>query len=141
MVNRLFVDTWGWVSLRNKRETFHQDVVRFYNQFMQHGDEVHTTDYVLDETITLLYSRYPRSALVSMRELLSLVNTGRVQLTYIDDNRFMSAIRLRERYDDKPNISFTDLTSMVVMQEIGITQILSGDAHFTHVGLGFALVP
>ncbi|MCL5995064.1 MAG: hypothetical protein M1546_03285 [Chloroflexi bacterium] len=48
---------------------------------------------------------------------------------------------LRLKFSDKPDISFTDLTSMVVMTELGITQIMTADAHFTHVGMGFQCVP
>ena len=48
---------------------------------------------------------------------------------------------LRLKLHDKPTISFTDLTSMVVMEELGINQVMTGDAHFSQVGLGFQLVP
>ena len=42
---------------------------------------------------------------------------------------------------DKPDISFTDLTSMVVMLALGITHIVTADAHFLKVGEGFQLLP
>jgi len=35
----------------------------------------------------------------------------------------------------------TDLSSMVVMEELGVSMILTGDVHFTHVGMGFQIVP
>lgn len=44
--------------------------------------------------------------------------------------------KLRHRYQDKPSISFTDLSSMVVMQELDIEWIRTEDNHFTHVGDG-----
>jgi predicted nucleic acid-binding protein len=56
-------------------------------------------------------------------------------------DRFTRAWALRKQLDDKPNISFTDLTSMVIMQERHIVQVLTEDAHFAQVGLGFSLVP
>ncbi|MCV3214470.1 hypothetical protein OGM63_13265 [Plectonema radiosum NIES-515] len=53
----------------------------------------------------------------------------------------MGLLLFQAKFLDKPLISFTDLTSMVVMQECKITTILTKDAHFTHVGMGFELVP
>lgn len=48
---------------------------------------------------------------------------------------------MRQKYDDEPDISFVDFTSMVAMQDLGITNVFTGDAHFEQVGLGFRLVP
>lgn len=59
----------------------------------------------------------------------------------ITHERFEEAKRLRLRFQDKPQISFTDLTSMVVMDELGISDILTGDAHFTQVGMDINIVP
>jgi uncharacterized protein len=48
---------------------------------------------------------------------------------------------MRQRFADKPRISFTDLTTMVIMAELKITQILTADSHFTQAGLGFEILP
>jgi predicted nucleic acid-binding protein len=48
---------------------------------------------------------------------------------------------MRLTYDDKPNLSFTDLTSTAVMLERDIQDVLTGDAHVEHVGLGFRRPP
>ena len=37
-------------------------------------------------------------------------------------------------------MNFVDFTSMVVMQDLGIVEVFTGDAHFLHVGLGFQLL-
>ncbi len=55
--------------------------------------------------------------------------------------RFEKAWQMRLRYSDKPDISFTDLTSFVVMEEEKITDVLTNDRHFVQVNLGFAVVP
>ena len=44
-------------------------------------------------------------------------------------------------YRDKPAISFPDLTSFVVMRELGIRNVLTADSHFAQVQLGFRRVP
>jgi len=60
---------------------------------------------------------------------------------WITEERFKTALEWRHKYDDKPRISFTDFTSMVVMGELGITDVLTEDDHFIQVGMGFNKVP
>ena len=136
--HKLFVDTWGWVTHTSQREKYHQQVSKLLSDFR---GQVFTSDYILDETITLLYARYPQQAEVAVRELFALIAGRYITLERITDERFEAAWQLRQRYADKPAISFTDLTSVVVMQERNIAEILTHDAHFMHVGLGLQLVP
>lgn len=59
----------------------------------------------------------------------------------VTPERFERAWKLRVRYRDKTKISFTDLTSFVVMQELRIRHVLTADAHFAKVHLGFHILP
>lgn len=59
MKERLFIDTWGWVVIHNKREPRHAEVDALYRKCRFNGSSIHTTDYVLDETFTLLFRRPP----------------------------------------------------------------------------------
>jgi len=52
-----------------------------------------------------------------------------------------AALELRKRFRDKPDISFTDLTTMSIMSELQIEAVVSEDNHFLHVGMGFRLLP
>jgi uncharacterized protein len=62
---RLFIDTWGWITLANKRESQHTVVSRFLDHFWNQGGITYTSDYVLDETITLLFRWLPIAYLCS----------------------------------------------------------------------------
>ena len=138
----LFVDTWGWVVLHNKRETKHDEVKAFYRQYRLSGANIYTTDYVLDETLTLLFRRLPSDlAKTSMKSINDAIEQGYLHLEWMSAPRFEEAKVLRLRFDDKPRISFTDLTSMVVMKELGVKDIITGDEHFEHVGMGFQCKP
>jgi predicted nucleic acid-binding protein len=141
-VKRLFVDTWGWIVLFNRREWRHTEVETYFQRFQERGNIAYTTDYVLDETLTLLFKRLPFSKAKESLELLELaIHEGYLRLEWITPHRFEQAKTLRLKFQDKPGISFTDLTSMAVMDELGISDVLTADAHFIKVGMGFQIMP
>jgi predicted nucleic acid-binding protein len=103
---------------------------------------LYTTTFILDETFTLLFKRLNAyQAQQSMLQLSAAFVAAPFQLIQIDEPRFTHAQALRLKYLDKPQISFTDLTSIAVMQEFNINRVLTEDAHFTQVGLGFERSP
>ena len=115
---------------------------RFYRRLVQQQAPNHTSDYVLDETMTLLFRREVFEEAVRFVEaILSAAEQGRLIIERITSDRFANAWTLRQRFQDKPAISFTDLTSMVVMRELGINDVLTEDEHFDQVGMGFRRVP
>ena len=57
MALKRFIDTWGWLTLHDKSEAKHQEVAEFYAAFRSYKGTIYTTDYVLDETFTLLFKR------------------------------------------------------------------------------------
>lgn len=133
---KLFIDTWGWLTLRDQRESRHAAVREYYETVRDKRANIVTSDYVLDETFTLLFRRLPYTkAAESMHLLDEAINTGRLQLEFIDAIRFDRAKEFRIQFQDKPKISFTDLTSMVIMEELHIQSILTEDVHFSHVGM------
>lgn len=139
---KLFVDTWAWLTLRDKRESRHEVVTDFYRQLRQKRGTIYTSDYVLDETITLLFKRLSFNiAKKSLAKIDEAIEESYLQMEWVTPERFQKAKELKLKYDDKPKISFTDLTSMVVMNELGITDILTEDEHFVHVGMGFRKCP
>jgi len=76
-----------------------------------------------------------------MLTLFQLVRSGRYQLLFVTPDQFERAWQLRQKYHDKPDISFVDFTSMVVMRDLGIQDVFTADAHFQQVNLGFRLHP
>jgi len=139
---KLFIDTWGWLTLRDRKESKHQQANRLYRWFRRQQGIIYTTDYVLDETITLLFRRLPfEAAIESLDKINKAIERGYLQLEWITPRRFEKAEQMRLRYQDKPRISFTDLTSMVIMEELDIKGILTEDKHFEQVGMGFRCKP
>lgn len=142
MTDILFVDTWGWVALQNPRDHHHDRVKATVKEYLSQGRKLVTSNFVLNETITLLYARrVPEAAARSVRTILSFDRDGFLIVEMITNAHFQKTLDLRWRYSDKPGISFTDLSSMAVVNELGISDVLTGDAHFEHVGMGFRRRP
>jgi predicted nucleic acid-binding protein len=138
----VFVDTWALLALANRKDNFHQIAVGTYETLLEEGCKLVVSDYVLDETITSLFKNVRFDDSVKFIEtLLEAIKEGQISLKMIDAELFGSAWLLRKIYRDKPDISFTDLTSFVVMRDLGIVRAFTRDLHFEQVGLGLDMVP
>lgn len=142
-INRsIFVDSWAWLALANKRDSWHQVAARGYEQIKAEGWFLVTSDYVLDEVITSLFKRVDfDGALKFIDALISDVKAEQISLERIDEERFNYAWMLRSVYRDKADMSFTDLTSFVLMKELNISRVFTGDHHFEMANLGFDIWP
>jgi predicted nucleic acid-binding protein len=138
----IFVDTWAWLALALRRDQHHAAAKLAHNELQAAGTRYVTTDYVLAELITNLYRTVAsESADAFVSAILAAVESAEYRLEQISPARFDAAWRLRRQYADKPTISFTDFTSFVVMNELGIQDVFSGDIHFSQVNMGFRLLP
>ena len=90
-------------------------------------------------------SLYPRigaeAAAAFINSLLQAVGMGLHRLIHIPPDQFHAAWDMRQKYADKLDVSFVDFTSMVVMRDLGLVDVFTGDRHFAQVGLGFRLWP
>jgi predicted nucleic acid-binding protein len=142
MAERIFVDTWGWLTLHDKRERRHEELKTYCLLMEDQGIRWLTTDYVFDETFTILFHRLAADrAKVAVELLQDMERKGFLVVERIGAERFEKAVQLRFKFLDKPDISFTDLTSMVVMEDLKIQTIITADGHFMHSGKGFQVVP
>ena len=138
----IFIDTWGWLAMGHRRDQYHQQVKALYQTLRSSQTAMHTSDYILDELMTLLFKREVfQEAVLFMEGIFKATELGQIQIHRITSNRFQAAWELRKQFQDKPLISFTDLTSMVLMRELGIQQVLTQDEHFLQTGMAFRRIP
>jgi predicted nucleic acid-binding protein len=136
---KLFIDTWGWLSLADRNDAKHRATAACYQERSRRTGRVVTSNFVLDEFFTLMFSRRPFPE--AERFANAVMASPYVTVEQVTEERFAAAWKLRLKFSDKPAISFTDLTSMVIMKEMGISDVLTADTHFAQVGLGFRLLP
>jgi len=135
----LFVDTWGWCAVSNPKEAWHQQVTQIMQTLIESGDHLITTNFVLDETYSLVRFRVHHQASLELHQRIERLIAGRLlRVVHVTQELEQTAWRIFERYSDK-YFSFTDCTSFVVMQSLGIAQALTDDHHFEQ--MGFVIKP
>lgn len=100
--------------------------------FLTNNDEtLFTTDYVVDETLTLLRARGEQKRALMIGEKFF---EGELAITYrLSKEDLQPAWETFRGFKDK-DWSFTDCTSKVVMENFAITQALAFDRHFRQFG-------
>src|SRR5574340_1419937 len=111
----LFVDTAGWMACADAADPAHRRACDARDRALEQGRVLVTTDYVVDETLTLIRKRMSLSAAEAW--WLQIEGSSRLRWEWIDPARADKARSVFFRHRDK-EYSFTDCTSWVVMQEL-----------------------
>ncbi|HVU03912.1 MAG TPA: hypothetical protein VHE30_19270 [Polyangiaceae bacterium] len=133
-----FYDTWAFAALANSRDPAHEVAARLDAELERQGYVAVTSDYVLDETLTLLNVIGGAAAAVAFLDgFLVRVSAADVQLLEVGPTRRERAFELfRKLAPRERRLSFTDVTSFVLMRELSIPYAFTADAHFRSAGKG-----
>jgi predicted nucleic acid-binding protein len=129
----LFVDTAGWMACADGSDPAHPKAVAFRDAWLEGGGIFVTSDYVVDETLTLLRIRLGIDAAEAWWRQVD--GSPRVRWEQISLVRTEAARGLFFRYRDK-DFSFTDCTSFILMRELKLREALTTDHHFRQAGFG-----
>ena len=128
---RLFVDTSAWAAYYDPGDQWHAAAKAAMASLVNTRVTFVTTDYVLDETLTLLLCHVGRLEALAFGDAAQ--HSTQVKLVRIDASIWEAAWQLFERYDDKI-WSFTDCTSFAVMRQMELLQAFAFDSHFQQAG-------
>jgi predicted nucleic acid-binding protein len=128
MMERIFVDTGGWYAAIARRDHDHEAAKAFLSD---NRLQLLTSDYVMDETVTLLQSRIGHS--YAVRFLDALQASEQIELIQLTPFHLTKTIELFRSRSDK-GWSFTDCSSFVLMREYNIQYAFAFDEHFRQAG-------
>ena len=129
----IFVDTSAWYAVEVEDDVNHEAACKFLSNIAsgKHGVSV-TTDYVLDEALTLLRSRRDLASATAFVDKIR--KSKSVRVFWIDEGLFEKAIIVFQESDHK-SWSFTDCTSFALMGELSVSEAFTFDRHFREAGL------
>jgi uncharacterized protein len=122
-----FVDTGAWVALFVEADAQH---VAAQAWISRNRDRLVTSDYIVDEVLTLISTRFRRQTAVRVGHVL--FGQGLAGLIQLTDEDKELAWRIFRSHSDK-GWSFTDCTSFALMQRLGISNAFAFDQHFSQM--------
>ncbi|MBI1783524.1 PIN domain-containing protein [Candidatus Sumerlaeota bacterium] len=132
----IFVDTSGWMACADGADPAHRPACDARDAALRDGQSLVTTDYVVDETLTLIRMRIGLSAAEEWWKQIE--NSSRIRWEWIGVARTEKARQIFFSHSDK-GYSFTGCTSFVVMKELKLKEVLTADIHFRQ--MGFQVIP
>ena len=130
------MDTAGWMACADGVDAAHRRACAARDAALEAGQMLVTSDFVVDETLTLIRFRLGLAAADAWWRQAD--GSRRLRWERVDSERFEKARHLFFQYRDK-GFSFTDCTSFVIMRELRLTHVITTDAHFRQAG--FQMLP
>ncbi|TMI34382.1 type II toxin-antitoxin system VapC family toxin [Candidatus Bathyarchaeota archaeon] len=132
---RLFIDTGPLSAFYNKRDRDHPSAVETFRKIAKRDTaygSLYTSDYVMDEAVTLLRAR-TRNHKLSVQLGTDILTSKTIILLKTDDEALMGSWGLYKQRSDVA-LSFTDSTIAFLAKKHFISDIFSYDAHFGALG-------
>jgi len=127
----IFVDTAAFLAIENREDTYHARALNFRDNCLKTGQTLVTSDYVLDESYTIIRLRAGHKVAIQFGEALR--NSQLLHIEYITPEIIEEAWRLFKAFADH-DFSFTDCTSFALMERLQINNAFTFDAHFREYG-------
>ncbi len=124
----IFVDSSAWIAAALVKDKHHAVATTW---IAENEERLVTSDYVLDEVLTLLRARGERARSIELGK--DLFERGIHLIHWVSPPHVRAAWEVFEQFGDK-NWSFTDCLSRVVMEDLGITRAFAFDQHFGQFG-------
>ncbi len=128
---KVFMDSAGFFALWDAGDEHHAAALQLQRALAAKRRHFLTTDYVVQETATLLLMRHSHAAAADFLETIE--RSEALQLEWIGPDRFQTASALFRKHADK-EWSFTDCASFVTMRELRVRDAFTTDRHFKQAG-------
>lgn len=137
-MEEIFVDAGPFYALNTPYDQYHDRAQAVMQAIGKQKARLVTTDYVIDEALTMLITSRKAGYHFALNLLKFLSGRGKnepaVHTEFISQDRFRQSIEVFRRYNRDKTWSFTDCTSFVVMKELKIKTTFTFDDHFEQMG-------
>jgi predicted nucleic acid-binding protein len=130
-----FVDTSAWFAIQDKSDANHEIASLFVKKSIAGKYQLLTTNYILDETYTLLLERIGYKFVIQFKNTIDIMLSSRMLIvTRISESVEEWAWNIFEQFNIDKKWSFTDCTSKVIIEQKSIQEVFAFDHHFEQMG-------
>jgi uncharacterized protein len=132
----IFIDTGAFVARSVRRDGHHASARRIWADIEKSRTPCFTSNFVLDETLTLLgrQSSYSFAA----ERARALLGSKALTILRPDAEDELAAVEFLAKYADQ-EVSYTDCVSFALMRRNRLTRVFTFDRHFRDAG--FEVIP
>lgn len=127
----IFVDTGAFLARFVVRDQYHEPCIRAWDELRRLRVRCATSNFVLDETFTLL-ARGTDHAFAAQRAR-NLLGSRELRILRPGQEEERAALEWFEKYADQ-RVSFTDCVSFVLLRGNRIKRVFGFDRHFALAG-------
>jgi uncharacterized protein len=128
---KVFVDTSAWLAITDKSDQHHAEALTKSNLIRKQKVFLVTSDYVIDESITIIRRKVSHQAAVSFGD--SLWHSGIVSIETATPEDRQKAWERFKKFRDK-ELSFTDCVSFTLMRKLRLQKAFTFDHDFLQLG-------
>ncbi len=131
----VFVDSSALKANYDAGDDYHNSAAKLMYKIAARETDVTsfiTTDYVLDEAVTL--TRFAHSHRKAVELADATLASKFMRIVYCDENLFSEGMQIFKQHHDK-EWSLTDCVSFATMRKYGLRTAFTFDAHFKQFGL------
>lgn len=129
--NQVFVDSSWFKALADPSDDFSESAVKQYEIFRNNKTLLVTTNYILDESFTLVRVKVDLQSALDFREMLVSFGSDLKLVRITPQDERMAWEWFPKNWS---RLSFTDCTSFAVMKRLGLKEAAAFDKHFTQAG-------
>jgi predicted nucleic acid-binding protein len=133
-VKEIFADTAYWIALLNARDELHARAIASARNLKPYI--LVTSELVVVETLNHLSGMQSRAAAGLWAD--GLMNRRETRVIPVRTELLKQGLQLYRSRPDKA-WSLTDCTSIVIMQRLGVAEVLTADRHFEQAGFEILL--
>jgi predicted nucleic acid-binding protein len=133
-MKKILIDTSAWAAISDNKDRHHASALNFIKK-INGKYKLITTNYVLDETYTLLLMNAGYQTTIAFKQRIDIMVASQVlEIVWIDDAIANQSWQIFTKFNVDKEWSFTDCTSYAVMKQLNIAEAFILDHHFAQMG-------